>query len=350
MANSIASTLYVGVYIGEAVSGQISVAFTRTNTPWTTALVAIGIAGVVIAILILLLVSEPQRQTSLIGENGIDAALKRTSSKRTLASAYHDAGLTFKYISRMRSFKILVLSASFRQLSGNIFGYYMPTYLSDLYPSYSNILSRYGIIVGVVGSVAVLLGGLITSASWKRSKIVPLYLVSIGGMISSVFVLLMIFSLSIQHGRESDGIRVLYGTMSAAYLTAELWLGAINSLIVLLLPPQYKTFGLAVWDAIQVLIYSTGPEIVGLALRNVKSDSQEYLDKIRVVLAVVIPLGYWLAGIGFLWSIPLVRKDLKGDFLQENLGLARSCKYAIVALLLGLMVVVLFVISIVYKD
>lgn len=249
----------------------------------------------------------------------------------------------------MRSFWLLVISASFRQLAGNVFGYYMPTYLSDLYPDYPDILSKYGIIVGVVGSVAVLLGGLLTSAFWSRTKTLPLYLVGVGGMVSSIFVLLMLFSRAAEGGSQGSGIRVLYGTMSAAYLTAELWLGAINSLIVLLLPPRYKTFGLAIWDAIQVLIYSTGPEIIGLSLRNVDASSQQYLVGTRIALAVIIVVGYWLAGLGFLLSVPLVKQDLAGNFVQGRLGTGRRSGFATFGVIIIVMVVVLFVVSIVYR-
>ena len=268
--------------------------------------------------------------------------------KVTLARA--DAAETCNYILRMRSFWLLVLSASFRQLAGNVFGYYMPTYLSTLFPNKSELLSHYGIIVGVVGSVAVLLGGFLTSIYWHRTKMLPLYLVGIGGMISSVFVLLMLFSRQICGGNQNRGVRTLYGTMSAAYLTAELWLGAINSLIVLLLPPRYKTFGLAVWDAVQVLIYASGPEIIGLALRNVDSSSQAYLNGTKIALAVIIPVGYWLAGIGFLLAIPFVRRDLKGDFVQGRLSMRRKMGFATFGVVVGVMVVILFVVSIVYKD
>lgn len=347
------SVLYVGVYVGEAVSGQIAVAFAKTNTPWNTALIAIGIVGIVVAILIRILVREPWRQTSIVDQdypNHLGYHSQSVSSKAKSSLAYQDARATFEYLARMRSFWLLVLSASFRQLSGNVFGFYMPTYLSNLYPSRPDILSKYGIIVGVVGSVAVLLGGLLTSIFWHRTKMLPLYLVGVGGMVSSIFVLLMIFSRSAEGGSEDAGIKMLYGTMSAAYLTAELWLGAINSLIALLLPPRYKTFGIAVWDAIQVLIYSTGPEIIGLALRNVDSSSQGYLNGTKIALAVIIPVGYWLAGVGFLLSIPLVRKDLAGDFVQSKLRLGRKIGYTIFGVVLAVMVVILFVISIVYKD
>jgi len=349
---SLESVLYVGVYLGEAISGQIAVAFARTNTPWNTALIAIGIVGIVVAIFIRVLIREPWRQTSLINPDALNSLGEHSGSvsRTKISYAYQDAKLTFSYLLRMRSFWLLALSASFRQLSGNVFGYYMPTYLSDLYPSHPDILSKYGIIVGVVGSVAVLLGGLITSAFWDRTKTLPLYLVGVGGMASSIFVLFLLFSRSMKgSGSEDSGIKVLYGTMSVAYLTAELWLGAINSLIVLLLPPRYKTFGLSIWAATQVLIYSAGPEIIGLALRNTDSSSQAYIDGTRIALAVIIPVGYWLAGIGFLLSIPLVRKDLAGNFVQGKLGTNRKIGFVAFGATVAVMVIILFVVSIVYR-
>ena len=335
------------------MSGQIAVAFARTNTPWNTALIAIGIVGVVIALFIRLLVREPQRQTSLViiaYPEHIGEHTAAVSTRTKIAYARSDVSETFSYVLRMRSFWLLVLSASFRQLAGNVFGYYMPTYLSTLYPLETELLSRYGIIVGVVGSVAVLLGGFLTSAYWRRTKMLPLYLVGVGGMVSSIFVLLMLFSLSVSGNSQSSGVRVLYGTMSAAYITAELWLGAINSLIVLLLPPRYKTFGLSIWDAIQVLVYASGPEIIGLALRNVDSASAAYLDGMRIALAVIIPVGYWLAGIGFLLSMTLVKRDLAGDFVVGPLTMRRKLGFGSFGVILAILVIILFVVSIVYKD
>ena len=343
--------LYVGVYVGEAVSAQIAVAFARTNTTWSTALIAIGIVGIVVALLVRLCVRDPPRQLSLVDSTYVNQLGKHSSdwpTGRKLVHARTDIAATFRYILCMHSFWLLTLSAAFRQLAGNVFGYYMPTYLSTLYPSHPNLLSRYGIIVGVVGSVAVLLGGILTSAFWTRTKILPLYLTGVGGMLSSVFVLLMIFSRSVA-GSESKGVPVLYGTMAAAYMTAELWLGAINSLIALLLPPRCKTFGLSIWAATQVLIYSAGPEIIGLALRDVDSSSQAYLDHTRIALAVIIPIGYWLAGIGFLLALPLVKRDLKCEFAGTGVGSGRIAGFSVFAFAIGGMVVGLFVASLVYR-
>ena len=349
------SVLYVGVYVGEAISGQIATAFTANNTPWNTALIAIGIVGIVVALFVRLLVREPRRQTSLIPSPstqtiGTTSEITKPTLRAKLSTARTDLKATTTYLLHMRSFWLLTLSASFRQLAGNVFGYYMPTYLSTLYPGTPTILSRYGIIVGVVGSVSVLLGGLLTSLFWPRTKVLPLYLTAIGGFVSSLFVLLMLFSRKLGGGSETDGVRILYGVMSAAYLSAELWLGAVNSLIALILPPRYKTFGLAIWAATQVLVYSAGPEIVGLAIKDVESGSGEYLVDTRVALAVIISVGYWVAGVGFLLAVPLVRRDLDGQFVMGRLSQRRRGAFSGFAVVLVCVVVVLFVLSIVFRG
>jgi MFS family permease len=353
------SILYVGVYIGEAISGQIATAFTETGTSWRIALRAIGITGCVVAVLLRIFLREPKRRASLVQmsredrNNNVSMEFTDvpTHSRGTsrLQAAKSDLVATFTYILHMNSFWLLVLSAGFRQLSGNVFGYYMPSYLGDTYPSHTEIFSRYGIIVGVVGSVAVLSGGILTSVLWPRTQLTPVYLTGIGGMISALFVLLMVFSRDIAGGSEDRGIKILYGVMSLAYLTAELWLGCLFALIALLLPPRYKTFGLAFWGSVQVLIYSSGPQIIGLALMNEETASESYRKATQLCLAIIIPVGYWLAGVGFLLSIPLVKKDLREEFVSGRLSGRRKIGSAIFAGVLTVVVITLFVVSLVYQ-
>ncbi|KAK4995797.1 hypothetical protein LTR66_004456 [Elasticomyces elasticus] len=340
------SVLYVGVYIGEAISAQIATAFKKTDTPWNTAMKAIGIVGLVVAILLRVVVQEPARQTSLKqGEESFEI-----DAPKDAYTAKNDFVATLKHVLRMRSFWLLTISAGFRQLSGNVFGYYMPGYLTSIYPSQTNLLSNYGIIVGVVGSFSVVAGGLTSSFLSRRTVMIPLYMTAFGGMISSIFVVLMIFSKSAAGGDESRGTTVLYGVMSAAYLTAETWLGAFNSLLVLLLPPRYKTFGLAIYMSTLVLMYSTGPQIMALALRNIDVNSEGYVKRVRIILAVLIPLGYWLAGIGFLFCVRKVRQDIQGDYVQQGeMSRTRKSLYAAFVLLLGCLVVALFVTSLVFR-
>lgn len=152
------SVFYVGVYVGEAVSGQIATAFTTTGTSWQVAMHAVGITGLVAAVLILLLVREPDRQPSLVEglqERGEEMLVRRNRElkSRDFLAVGKEFKAALNYVMHLRSFWLLVLSAAFRQLGGNVF---MPSYLANTYPSQKNLLSNYRIIVGVVGSSSVL--------------------------------------------------------------------------------------------------------------------------------------------------------------------------------------------------
>jgi len=118
-----ASILYIGVYLGEALSGQIATAFSKTNTPWNSAMKAIGIVGVVIAVLIRLLLREPARRPSILQndtERMVDQRLEGLNAR--FARAKFDLTSTFGHVLRMRSFWLLTLCSGARQLSGNVFG------------------------------------------------------------------------------------------------------------------------------------------------------------------------------------------------------------------------------------
>ena len=305
------SILYVGVYIGEAVSAQIATAFTKTNTPWTAALRAIGITGMIFIVILRVVAQEPERKTLVKApewtvSSTVEDPEHHSHSKASAISLLKDS---CRHVMAMKSFWILTLSSGARQFSGNVFGYYMPSYLASTYPEAPNLLSHYGIIVGVVGSVAVLLGGLICSET-PRSPLMALYITAIGGMVSGPFVVCMVFSRSLGGDMVEAGLRVLYGTMSAAYLTAELWLGAFASLLASLLPPRMKTFCLSIYTCTIILIYSSAPQIIGLALRNYDTESQNYIRATRDILAILIPIGYWVAGVGFLFATIKAREDI----------------------------------------
>jgi MFS family permease len=347
--------LYVGIYVGEAVSGQISTVFRRTGTSWRWALKGIGVFGIGLAIVIRLVMwTEPPRREaiarSLAGETegeGVEVGDQGEIGHPMSTASFRN---TLDYVVSMKSFWLYTLSAGVRTLSGVVFGYYMPGYLQQQYPDVENLTSNYGIIVGVVGSATALSGGLITSALWNKTRLTPLYLVSIGGVLSSIFVILMVFSQRLAGGNEWAGVRVLYGTLAAAYVTAELWLGPVNGLLVMLLPPQYKTFAFAIYSAIVVLIYSSGPEIVGLALNGVDPDSENYVQSIRIILAVIIPVGYVLSSIGFALCVPLVQADIDRSTPTTAGNItSRRRKHGVGLGALLVIVIILFTLSLVYR-
>jgi hypothetical protein len=335
--------------VGEAISGQIATAFSKTGTPWNDALRAVGIVGIVVAVITRLVVREPPRRQLLAQPIDTTAPGHQPESFRSkLAQAKTQLFASVEYVVSMKSFWILTLSSGARQFSGNVFGWYMPSYLGSLYPNETELFSHYGIIVGVVGSVTVLLGGAICCA-YPRRPTVALYLTGIGGMISAPFVICMVFSLRLAGEDEKAGVRILYGVMSAAYFTAELWLGAFASLLALLLPTRTKTFCLAIYTSTIILIYSSAPQMIGLGLQDYTPGSQAYIHKTRDILAILIPIGYWVAGVGFLLAIPKVNQDIRIARV-DGAGRPRASKtrqvaFLAFAVLLGSLTIAFFVVS-----
>jgi hypothetical protein len=343
----------VSVYVGEAVSGQIATAFDKTGTPWNKALKAIGIVGMVVAVVTRLVMREPARRAPIIPlAQATDPALTPMTASPTrrknqkVAHAKTQFLASLSHVMRLKSFWLLTLSSGARQFSGNVFGWYMPAYLTSIYPSEPNLLSNYGTIVGAVGSTTVVLGGAICSAAGKSRAPTALYMTGIGGMISSIFVILMVFSRSLAGGSEAHGVKILYGAMAAAYLTAELWLGAFASVLALLMPARTKTFGLAIYTATIILIYSSAPQIIGLALRNYSPTSDAYVRQERNILAALIPIGYWVGGVGFLLGIRKIRADMAGELVEAgDISWRRKIGFSVFVVILGSVTVAMFVTS-----
>ena len=345
---------YISVYVGEAVSGQIATAFNKTGTPWNDALKAIGIVGLVLGVITRVLLREPERRSSIVSkpdtfEPSIYDPMARDKSKFAHAKSQLKASIS--HVVRMRSFWVLTVSSGARQFSGNVFGWYMPGYLTSIYTNEPDLLSNYGIIVGAVGSVAVALGGLLCSTSGLNRATIALCLTGIGGMISAAFVITMVFSLRLAGGDQLRGVTILYGSMSAAYITAELWLGAFASILALTLPPRTKTFCLAIYTSTIILIYSSAPEMIGLSLRNYVVGSPAYIVKSREILAILIPIGYWVGGVGFLSAIRRVQADAAGlDGPNSQSTRLRKIGFSVFAVVLGSLTIALFVVSLTIKG
>ncbi|ORX35091.1 major facilitator superfamily domain-containing protein [Kockovaella imperatae] len=288
------SVLYVGVYIGEAISSRISSVFIEQDKSWRLAFRAIGITGLVLAVATRLIVREPQNKRRIILGHA-------QSPGRHLIASISEVWQTARYIMALESFWIITFSCAWRQFAGNIFGYYLPTLLQLQYPDQvAYEVATYGTIVGAVGSTACMTGGILTSFLSPRYPNIALHLTAWGGAISWPFVVTLTFSRTLASTPEG-GLRILFGCLSAAYITAELWLGAMASLIVSLLPIRYKTLGYAIFALSQLLIWSAGPEIVSIAQYRAgvdTSDIPSYIETTRIILCVLIPFGYCACAFG----------------------------------------------------
>ena len=154
--------------------------------------------------------------------------------------------------------------------------------------------------LGTVGTFSCLLGGFLAFIFSPRYPTFVLHMTAWGGFISWPFVVVMTFS------PRLGSLPTLFGALSAAYITAELWLGAYAALIVTLLPIRYKTLGYAIYGLTVLLVYSSGPEMIAIAQHqtgvNPSINPKEYVTVTRIILCVLIPFGYVSGGIGFLWA------------------------------------------------
>ena len=64
------SLLYIGVYIGEAISSRISAVFIEQHKSWRLAFKAIGITGLVVAVVTRVIIREPKNRRKIILGHG----------------------------------------------------------------------------------------------------------------------------------------------------------------------------------------------------------------------------------------------------------------------------------------
>lgn len=105
----------------------------------------------------------------------------------------------------------------------------------------------------------------------------------------------------------------------------------------------------------QALTCGSAPQIIGLALRNYEIGSDAYITATRDILGAMIPIGYWVAGVGFLLAIPYVRHDLatrqnRGGLVDGSISGRRKVAFALFAGFMTCLTIALLVTSLVVLD
>jgi hypothetical protein len=228
---------------------------------------------------------------------------------------------------------ILTVAIGIRQLAGSLYTSHMPSYLFSIYPDRAEMADTYVLILGVTGSVSVLIGGTVTWCTFRwveddNLRAVPIWMTAIGGMLSSVFLVCTLVSSKIPD--EWTQSVVLYTTLAMAFLASETWLGIYATGMLGLLSPSYKTFGFALTEAFRRAIWTAGPEVLWLNLTGVDRKSEEYTHVVRICLCVLVPTFYLLAGVGLILAIRPVRQDVDTPGARSiGLSLKRKCGCAI---------------------
>ncbi len=132
-----------GIYLG-AMGAYLGGAYIVTHFDWRTAFIAVGLAGLPLALLVRFTVRE----------------LPRGYSENAVAEDVIPLREALRYLVSLRSFLWLVVAASCQSLQGYAFLAWGPAFLGRVHGMASmEIGSQLGVIIGVFGSVGALSGG-----------------------------------------------------------------------------------------------------------------------------------------------------------------------------------------------
>ena len=86
--------------------------------------------------------------------------------------------------------------------------------------------------------------------------------------------------------------------------------------------------------------------MIGLSLRHYVVGSDAYIAKTREILAILIPVGYWVAAAGFLLAINKVKADLAGHMIPLGMvSWMRKAVFIAFLVVLACLTTSLFVVS-----
>ncbi|ORY13813.1 major facilitator superfamily domain-containing protein [Clohesyomyces aquaticus] len=337
------SVLCVGLYIPNAVAGDISRWLESSGWEWRMGITAVGLVGVLVAMGVVFGVEEPRRQRGIVARGDWDDGEGEGDARPTALSldrppvwerartecknAWKFVRGTCTHMMLLRSLWVVVLSGALLLSAMNMFEELMPGYLSNVYHEQKRVRRTYEYILGATGSASVLSGGFITFTIWRdadclsswKCRAAPLWFAAAGGLTSCVFYTIAIFA---QNGRPKDaGIVLLYATFSIAVLLSKTWRGSFSTLIIGLLPMEHKTFGFALCAAIGWVVSSSGPMVLKLAMRNIDIKSERYVATVQACLGV-IPTAYCMgAFVGLVSAAFFLRTDMEdANVLGKELG------------------------------
>ena len=217
--------LNFGVYFGQ-IFGLVGGAAIADASHWRTAFLALGAPGVLLAILTLLFVREPQR-------GQLDGVIQ---SEETNAVSF---GQTVKALFSQRSFRFMTLGTALGGFASYGFGIWAPTLFARAFDlSLTEANSRYGgpsFLAGITGAIVL---GIICDRLASKDARWPFRLSAIGltGFFVSMIILCFV-----------ESVNVATALTFPAGLMAGGWVIAMQSALQDLLPAKARATGTAIW-------------------------------------------------------------------------------------------------------
>lgn len=281
------SATHFGVIVGMLGGALIAQAF-----GWRMAFIALGLPGVILALIVWLTVDEPLRGR---WDPPRKAGLKEESFAEVV-----------RYIWRSRAFRLVALATGFTTLSGYGFGNWTPSFLIRVH---GLSLVEAGLLLGVAGTLGGLLGaifgGIVTDRMARRDSSWQLKMPALGALISMPLQMLFLMWPERQAFHIGDftiPVAVLFMPVGAFF--AAFWIGPTYAAVQNLVKPNMRSLASATLLLFLNLIgMGIGPLLVGVLsdalLPSMGVESIRYALLYSLVTVLIGSALFWRASIHY---------------------------------------------------
>jgi MFS family permease len=283
--------LGLATYIGQ-IAGQGGGPAIAAHFEWRSAFYLMGGIGVVLAIVALLVIREPERVSSG-GRTGV--AMPFMALVRAL-------GATPAYVWMMLAFAC-------GALSGVAFGYWGPELFARSY-GLDPVVAKttFAVNFGLSGIIGMLSFGAISDRMSRRRMVWPARLSAIAVGAATMAILVATWA---------DSFAVARLLAIPAGLLGGGWSVGFLATLQYILPGRIRAGATALFLSVTTLIgFCVGPWAVGVISESLGND----IHSLRIALSVVIPFGFLAALFGWLASIKVERGRAALDALDEALS------------------------------
>jgi len=236
-ALSIYSTgIYIGILFGFSLGGWLDSVY-----GWRIAFLAIGLPGVVFALIFFLSVKEPKREKSQDVEN------KKPQSIVAV----------FIYLFSKKSFIFLSAAVGLHTFSTYALGNWLPSFLARVHGMDTSEIGLYaGLIIGIAGAIGTLVGGYLADRLGRKDKSWYMKVSAYSALIAIPFLLVYYFHSS---------TTVILIALFVGYLLISTFLGPSIAITHSLVPPHMRAFSSSILFLVLNFIgLGLGPLVVGM--------------------------------------------------------------------------------------